>query len=108
MSYIPPTGHLANFELEEFIIIEEAKTDSFVIDHATQGELDSAVYKLDGGYNVLEGENYYRTGDAIDFNFSPGVLVNIKIGDVFVEKPMLIKKAGEFVAVSESKVGGWA
>lgn len=26
-------------------------SDSFILDHPVQGELDSAVYKLDGGYD---------------------------------------------------------
>lgn len=28
----------------------EYKDDSFIIDHPIQGEIDSAVYKIDGGY----------------------------------------------------------
>ena len=27
-------------------------TDSFILDHPVQGALDSAVYKLDGGYSA--------------------------------------------------------
>ena len=30
-------------------------TDSFILDHPVQGELDSAVYKLDEGYEALSG-----------------------------------------------------
>ena len=38
-------------------------SDSFILDHPVQGELDSAVYKLDGGWDasqevILEIQNF--------------------------------------------------
>jgi len=30
----------------------EYESDSFIIDNIVQGEIDSAIYKLDGGYTV--------------------------------------------------------
>ena len=42
----------------------EYESDAFIIDHPVQGELDSAVYKLDGGYTVASPTTI-ETGDLL-------------------------------------------
>ena len=57
---------------------------------------DLANFGLDS-YTVPEG-------DAVNFELSPGVFVKIKVGGVFVDKPMMIKIAGTFKQVQNRKI----
>ena len=86
-------------------------------DTATTG-LDVAWDIVNVAYDVTNPSNVWNIVDTNSFPFlswqdaiptpPPGSFVGVKIGGVFEQKPLMIKKSGVFEQVGAKQVGGWA
>ena len=71
----------------------------------------SQIYIVNEDENVnfeLVQYDVIPNGLEVNLDFTEGVHISIKISGTFVDKPLMIKKAGTFEQVTNVKIGGWS